>query len=292
MTESTTYEFLAVDEPLDEMQRLDVRLLSNWSCDSPRTLVATASIRAFQADPRVLMERYFDVHAAVSPWGTRELIFRMPQDSFSVPLARRYGAESWTAAGHALVVLRTDFAGRTGGGAEHPVSRFTDVREDLAAGGRRALYLSWLASLGDPDAYAGAELPDLEAETEPPVPPNLTDLGPGLTALAEFLCVDGRLLRVAAEASQDTRSQSRAHSRKLSQWIHRLPDADKNRLLLRALQGGAAGPVEARITGGATAPRRTVADLLRRASARDRCEVAMVSSPGRPLSDPCGTMAG
>lgn len=176
----------------------DVQMLSNWSCDSPKTLVASSVVRPFHTDPRALMERYFDVHLAVSPWGTREVIFRLPQECLSVPLARRYGVEAWSVDEHTLVVLRTDFMRRRGVHAGRRLAQpaSASVRAELATGGRRALYLAWLASLGNPDQYGASEVQELEAEEEPPVPAGLTTLGPGLCALAEILCVDPRLLQV------------------------------------------------------------------------------------------------
>ncbi|WP_328928117.1 hypothetical protein OG429_28675 [Streptomyces sp. NBC_00190] len=267
---------MAVDAPLDELQMADVQMLSNWSCDSPKTLVASSVVRPFHTDPRALMERYFDVHLAVSPWGTREVIFRLPQECLSVPLARRYGVEAWSVDEHTLVVLRTDFAG---GAAYTPVedslSRLASVRAELATGGRRALYLAWLASLGNPDQYGASEVQELEAEEEPPVPAGLTTLGPGLCALAEILCVDPRLLQVAGSASPDAQSHSQAHQQKLSQWIHRLPDVDKNRLLLQVLQGGTELPMQARRSHPPSrASHRSVADLVRAALAVSRADAA------------------
>ncbi|MGW3214673.1 hypothetical protein ACWDBC_20825 [Streptomyces parvus] len=269
MTESLMYAFMAVDEPLDELQMAHVQGLSSWSCDSPVSLVASSAAKPFHADPRALMEQYFDLHLALSPWGTREVIVRLPQDCLSVPLARRYGVEAWSVSEHTLVVLRTDFAEES---AEAPVEvmlgRLASVRTELMAGDRRALYLAWLASLGRPDHYGIQELQELESEVEPPVPAGLTALGPGLCSLAEVLCVDPRLLRFAGRTSPDVQSHSQEHQQKLSQWIHQLPDVDKNRLLLQALQGAAEVPVRVRRPLPLSrASHRSVADLLRAAVA-------------------------
>ncbi|MGQ4728570.1 hypothetical protein ACUN3E_13020 [Streptomyces sp. Ju416(a)] len=276
MTESLMYAFIAVDEPLDKLQMAHVQGLSSWSCDSPMSLVASSADRPFHADPRALMEQYFDLHLALSPWGTREVIVRLPQECLSVPLARRYGVEAWSAGEHTLVVLRTDFAEQT---ADAPVEvmldRLASVRTDLMAGDRRALYLAWLASLGRPDHYSIQELQELESEVEPPVPAGLAGLGPGLCSLANVLCVDPRLLRVASSASPDVQSHSQAHQQKLSQWIHQLPDVDKDRLLLQALQGGAEFPERVRRPLPLSrASHRSVADLLRAAAAVARVGAA------------------
>ncbi|GAA4921843.1 hypothetical protein ACFPM3_02010 [Streptomyces coeruleoprunus] len=181
---SMTYSFFTVDESVRERAQ--------------PSLVTSTAIGVFRTDPRTLMERYFDIHLALSPWGTREVIIRLPRDSFSIPLAQEYGVEAWSTGEHTLVAFRTDFARTPKGKADFPLSRLVSVRADLAAGDRRALYLGWLALLGSPDHYGPEELPELELDMEPPVPAGLGALHPGLTMLAEILCVDPRLLRAAA----------------------------------------------------------------------------------------------
>ncbi|MFD8595161.1 hypothetical protein ACFV1L_09190 [Kitasatospora sp. NPDC059646] len=184
-----TYRFFTVD---------DSRTVNEHAGEgSPASLLTSTAIGVFRADPRRLTERHFDIHLAASPWGTREVIFRLPGTDFPLPLAAQYGAEAWAVGGHSLVAFRTDFAGR-GAKADFPLERLAGVRAALAAGDHRALYLGWLALLGHPDQYGPDELRELAEEFEPPVPPGLNAPDAGLRLLAEILCVDARLLRAAA----------------------------------------------------------------------------------------------
>ncbi|MFG2692879.1 hypothetical protein [Kitasatospora sp. NPDC048407] len=160
------------------------------------SLLTSTAIGVFRTDPRRLMERHFDIHLAASPWGTREVIFRLPGGGVPPDLAQQYGAEAWTVGEHCLVAFRTDFAGR-GARADHPLERLAGVRAGLAAGDHRALYLGWLALLGNPEQYGPDELRELAEEFEPPVPARLAEPDAGLRLLAEILCVDTRLLRAA-----------------------------------------------------------------------------------------------
>ncbi|MER5639475.1 hypothetical protein ABT095_21260 [Kitasatospora sp. NPDC002227] len=164
---------------------------------TPRSLITSTAIGEFRRDPRNLVERHFDIHLAVSPWGSREVVVRLPKGGLEPSTVQRYGAEAWVAGEYCLVAFRTDFADprpRT----DFLLHRLESVRAGLAAGDRRALYLGWLALLGNPDQYSAGELVELEEEREPPVPPGLAAADPGLGLLGEILCVDQRLLAVAA----------------------------------------------------------------------------------------------
>ncbi|MFD8477976.1 hypothetical protein [Kitasatospora sp. NPDC059673] len=179
-----TYRFFTVD---------DARPVEGPAGEA---LLTSTAIGVFRTDPRRLMERHFDIHLAASPWGTREVILRLPGGGVPPELAQQYGAEAWTVGEHGLIAFRTDFAGR-GARADHPLERLAGVRAGLAAGDHRALYLGWLALLGNPEQYGPDELRELDEEFEPPVPARLSAPDPGLRLLAEILCVDARLLRAA-----------------------------------------------------------------------------------------------
>jgi hypothetical protein len=111
---------------------------------------------------------------------------------------------------------------------EGTLASLTPLRADLLAGDLRSLYLGWLLSvqMGDLD----------DEEEEPPVPPGLGELTGSLSSFAEFLRIDEDLIAVAAERS-DTRSPERPSREEWVAWIRRLPDSEKEALLLRAAEG-------------------------------------------------------
>jgi hypothetical protein len=115
------------------------------------------------------------------------------------------------------------------------LSSLVGIRAELAAGDLRPLYLAWLASRStwdlDPEMF--------EDELEPPVPPGLGALSAAQRALADFLRVDEDLLETAARTSPPIKA-AREDPRALSTWVEHLPEAEKNQLLLRLMQGEAA----------------------------------------------------
>jgi hypothetical protein len=97
------------------------------------------------------------------------------------------------------------------------------VREAIAGGDHRALYLAWLLGIqmeeGDED------------EPEPPVPAGLGKLSGALKAFADFLRIDTDLVHVAAERSA---AMEDAPGRdELEAWIASLSEMEKTALLAR-----------------------------------------------------------
>lgn len=115
-----------------------------------------------------------------------------------------------------------------GGGV---LSSILPVRAELAQGDLRSLYVGWLLCAQE------GELSD--DELEPPLPPNLGELSRGLSKLVEFLRVDPDLLTVAAHASANTKS-NRAAREEMSSWVSSLDPTEKDRVLLRLLDGESA----------------------------------------------------
>jgi hypothetical protein len=72
-------------------------------------------------------------------------------------------------------------------------------------------------------------------ETEPPVPPGLRTPTVAQKALAAFLRIDRSLVAAAAEASADLPPAPSPDD--LAAWVGGLPEAEKNRLLLRVALG-------------------------------------------------------
>ena len=141
------------------------------------------------------------------------------------------------------------------------------MRAELARGDHRGLYLGWLQC---------AQSGELGGDTlEPPVPAGINELSASQESLVEFLRIDRDLLGVAATASPPL-SHGELGPADVHAWLAKLPAAEKDDLLARAIAGDAALANElvqrVRREGGsdqsrgkAASRRRTVAELLREA---------------------------
>src|SRR5438093_12512258 len=73
------YEFHAIDRPLNERERRELR-----ACSTRATITSTRFVNHYEwgdlkGDPRVWMERYFDAFLYVANWGTHWLMLRFPR---------------------------------------------------------------------------------------------------------------------------------------------------------------------------------------------------------------------
>jgi hypothetical protein len=287
VSEYQYYEFLAIDRPLDDAKRAEVRSLSTRARITATSFVNEYHWGDFKGDPSQLMERYYDAHLYVANWGTHRVMFRLPCDLFDPDVVKDYcvGDEVSAWATDEYIVL--DVASEDHAGefdfdydAGTLLSAIVGVRAELAAGDLRPLYLAWLATYGawerDEDVFDR----DADDDLEPPVPPGLGALTAAQRALADFLRLDDNLIAIAAQASPP-RDETADDPDDLAAWVARLPVTEKDRLLARVVQGEAARVRMELLRHfrdghrrGDTAPiipvpaRRTVADLLDNAARR------------------------
>lgn len=78
VSEYQRYEFLAIDRALTEKEMLALRGISTRAKITPRGFWNEYHWGDLKADPRALLERYFDAHAYFANWGTRRLVLRVP----------------------------------------------------------------------------------------------------------------------------------------------------------------------------------------------------------------------
>ncbi|WP_410641178.1 hypothetical protein [Amycolatopsis sp. lyj-346] len=280
MSEYQYYEFLAIDRPLDDGERAEVRSLSTRARISATSFVNEYDWGEFKGDPRRLMERYYDAHLYVANWGSQRVMFRLPCDLLDPDVVEDYcvgdGASAWVADDFLVLDFTSeDDAGEFDYDAESLLSAIIGVRAELAAGDLRPLYLAWLAAYGawerDEDIFGR----EADAEVEPPVPPGLDTLTAAQRAFADFLRLDDDLLAIAAEASPPL-EEAVGDPDDLASWMTRLSAAEKDRFLVRvALGEGTRVRMELlHRYRDDTAPalsrpaRRTVADLLDAAARR------------------------
>jgi hypothetical protein len=273
VSEYQYYEFVAVDRPLTAAEQSELRSVSTRGRISASSFVNDYQWGDLKADPRAWMERYFDAHLYLANWGSRRIALRLPLALLDPEVAATYcvsySASSWTTDKHVILDLTTgDDNGDEGEwwNDENALAAIVPVRAELASGDLRLLYLAWLLCVQNHEID--------EDELEPPVPPGLATLSGPLQSLADFLRLDEELLATAAEASAPLTAKTPTAAA-LTKWVKTLPQADKDKVIVRLLRGdgahlraellrqynGGQGPVQA---GGG----RTVGELL--AGAEDR----------------------
>lgn len=280
MSEYQYYEFAALDHTLDQRQQTELRTISTRALITPVSFVNTYEWGGLKADPRSLVERYFDAFLYLTNWGTHQLMFRLPAQSFSsisADLAARYcvgdAAAAWSSGEHLIIDLVAEDEDGTYeedwsyGGGEGRMASIVPARAGLLSGDLRLLYLAWLLCV-----QAGEASDDM---VEPAVPPNLANLSAALQSVATFLRIDEDLLAAAADASirNDVDPDATAG---LGQWLTRIPRPEKDALLLRVARGDGQR-VQEELRGqfrqtmtpaDPDEPRRTVGKLLALAQAR------------------------
>ena len=242
MSEYQYYEFQAVDRRLSAQEMAELRALSSRAQITPTSFVNVYNWGDFRADPKALMERYFDAFLYLANWGTRRLMLRLPSRLLDLETARRYCpgpvASAWTSGEHVIVEFTTDReVARASGREWEPDEEETGegwladilpVRAELARGDYRALYLGWLLC-----AMTGELGDDV---VEPPVPAGVGHLSAALAEMARFLHIDPDLIAVAAERSPNPGPVA-LDERELAAWVARLPEQEKDRLLVRLVRG-------------------------------------------------------
>jgi hypothetical protein len=274
MSEYQYYEFQALDRPLTEAELRTVRSYSTRATISPSRFMNSYHWGNFKGDELAWMERYYDAFLYLANWGTHRLMFRLPRRLLDLETARRY-CPGDVAKAHGrgdFVIL--EFLSRDEEGTWDEVGEddgrlaaFLPLRQDLAAGDLRALYLGWLLCVQE-----GLLEDD---EVEPPCPPGLRSPSAALGAFCDFLRIDRDLIETAAMRSPDPDAESREE---LTRWVAALPEAEKSHLLVRlAFEGGAQLQAEiwkrfreSRKSSGKndSLPPRTVTELLDAAARR------------------------
>lgn len=267
MSEYQYYEFLALDRPLTDQQRAELRSISTRAEITATRFVNEYQWGDFKGDPRKLMERYFDAFLYLANWGTRRLMFRLPRGVLDSKTAERYcytdTASLIETGSHLILSLYVDrepddYWDQPGG----QLTAMVQARAELAAGDLRLLYLVWLLALQSDEVD--------DEDTEPPVPAGLEHLSASLQAVVDFFEIDEDLIAVAAASSPSIQEPEG-----MAGWITSLPAEQKDALLARVATGEGA-QVRAlllrrfRTASGSppTAPARTAAELWQAAGNR------------------------
>jgi len=79
LSEYQYYEFQAIDRPLSEKDRNELRSLSSRARITSRSFINAYNWGDFRGDPVELMERWFDLHLYFANWGNPRLMIRLPK---------------------------------------------------------------------------------------------------------------------------------------------------------------------------------------------------------------------
>ncbi len=232
MSEYQYYEFQAVDRPLDAAEQAALRALSTRARITATGFVNHYEWGDLKADPRCLMERYFDLFLYLANWGTRRLSIRLPARLIDVGTLERFCpdyevADVRIAGPHAIVEIwrneiDQDDWDDDGSGW---LAALAPLRGDIIQGDLRAFYLIWLMA-----AEAG-EVSDDEMEPLAGIAP----LTAPLRAFADFFHIDPDLVdAAAAEGAPPPHEAERAAA---ETFIRSLPEGDRIALLLRLHDG-------------------------------------------------------
>jgi hypothetical protein len=237
MSEYQYYEFRAVDRSLTEREIAELRSLSTRATITSTSFQNEYNYGDFRGDPLVLMQKYFDAFVYVTNWGTRQFMLRLPTTLLAPEAANCYaiqpGIEVRRSGDQVILEFALEEEEPEWAEGEGWLDSLLPLRDEIAHGDLRGLYIGWLSAIGIGDIEDEAREKDVR---EPPVPPGLNELSVPLRKLVDFLQVDPDLLSVAARPSESVEERPES-IREREEWLQRLSDGDKNRVLLKVMQG-------------------------------------------------------
>ena len=198
MSEYQYYEFRAVDRPLDGRELRMLRSLSTRAEITPTSFVNSYNWGDFKGDSEALMDKCFDAFVYLANWGARRVAFRLPRTllrSKSLFACCRGESLRSRRAGEFVVVDFLTEKEPDWDEGEGWMDSLIGLREDLARGDDRCLYLGWLLCVQSEELD--------EDDIEPPVPPGLRSLSRSLEEFVDFMDLNVDLLEVAASQSED-----------------------------------------------------------------------------------------
>ena len=223
-------EFLAMDHPLGESERDQLRALSSTARITPSSFTDDYQWDAFKGNPRSLVAHWFDLHLHVSSWGTRRLMVRLPRRLVDRSRLDRFLhdvqiVDVWTARDNLVVDIRDE--GEEGlplqfENCSTMLPALAPLRIDLAAGDWRAFYLLWLVA---------AERGWLGDEAVEPLP-GIGPLNGPLETMARLFDIDADFVRAALERPERLSERAAEAGRRV---VAAIPEAEKAALLRRLL---------------------------------------------------------
>ncbi|QDG52146.1 hypothetical protein FIV42_15765 [Persicimonas caeni] len=234
MSEYRYYEFRTIDRPLSDEQMRELRGISTRAEITQTSFINEYNWGDLKARPERLVEDYFDAYLHITNYGLREVMLRVPLGALDLHMAAEYQTDEclsiWSTETHHVVKFAPyleDLGYEDWWEDQRLLSSITPLRDELARGDLRALYLGWLFA-----AVYGWLEPD---EPEPPLPAGLDRLTGPLSALAQFICLDEDHLLAAAEASPEPAPEP--SNDELRSWLGNKTEAQKIDWLMKVVRG-------------------------------------------------------
>jgi hypothetical protein len=249
VSEYQYYEFMAVDQPLTDKERSELRSISSRAEITATRFTNSYHYGNFKGSPARMMERYFDAHVYASNWGVYNFMLRFPRGVIHEQTLGQYDVNDaltyWITEDYLIISWQRN--DEEGGGwqeeGEGWMARLLPIREEIERGDYRALYIGWLAAVewrlsGDEeDDSADDDEEDGPAGfMEPPVPHGLGSPTAAQKALVEFLDIKEDHLEAAALGSPATRGDEDAHQR-MAAWVAQVDEREAREYLLMVLRG-------------------------------------------------------
>lgn len=239
MSEFQYYEFQALDRPLTQQERAELRAISSRAEITATSFTNEYNWGNLKADPAKLVERYFDAHFYLSNWDSRTLILRFPVAAVPVSVLTPYTLQgtprAWSTSTHTLVEFNCNEEDiEECWEDQNALADLIPLRQQIVSGDYRCLYMAWL------DGAVRNGLADQPSKriTAPPIPPGLGTLDSALESFADVFWLDRDAIEAAARHSPPTTPTQGAKARRaLQSFIKGLDIKTKDALLLRvALQ--------------------------------------------------------
>lgn len=230
MSEYQYYEFQAIDRPLAEPAREELRAISTRARITATSFVNSYEWGDLKADPRDLLKRHFDLFLYLANWGSRRFALRLPRRLVDLEALDRFQLDEEVAslkvAGEHLIVdiSRDEIEVEDWDDGNGRLAALAPLRAELLGGDLRLFVLLWLIQV---------ENGWTRDETVMPAPGLGTLSGP-LAALADFLAIDGDLIEAATQSQAPSAEPSPAA---VEAFLRALPESDKVALLLRLHAG-------------------------------------------------------
>ncbi|PKQ66698.1 hypothetical protein BZG01_10520 [Labilibaculum manganireducens] len=232
MSEYQYYEFRSIDRSLTQKEKEEI---SSWST---RALVTNASAifeyhySDFPKDCLEVVEKYFDVMFYIANWGTRRLIFKIP-NTFIDKNIKQYcaeGLEIYDFKEFILIDIWLEEDDDDGGWIEGEgmLNSLITLRNDIISGDYRSLYLLWLKVSTESVMSDYSEVD--EYSIEPELPNGLKKLNGALEELLNVFGIDREVVDVASEISEPLKQEIGID---YADKISNLTEAEKNEWLLR-----------------------------------------------------------
>ena len=236
MSEYQFYEFKSIDKPLSQTEK---ETISGWSSRTQATSVGasfTYHYSDFPKDELIVVGKYFDAMFYLSNWGTRRLIFKVPNDLVDKNKIKQYCVEGLEIHDYENFILIDIWLEDEEGSCEWlegegMLSSFVTLRDNIISGDYRCLYLIWLKVSTD-DLVHGYDNVDVNS-VEPDIPCGMNALNGSLLELADVFCIDQDSIEASAIISEPIKNENIDYS----SYISKLADVEKDNWLLRLLEG-------------------------------------------------------